>query len=511
MDVLDVIIDGNQALPTAMLARHLAGLADQTATAERIETARTAILTEYRRAGFPFLSVEVFAQPLAAGHRLVFLVQEGRIASVRLDGHIGPAGAQVLRFLNRAVSEGAARASSIERALLLAGDVPGVRVRGVLRALEDGAPGELELVAEVSRQAFGGFITADNRGFERAGPLKFLTVGQANSFTSLGERTEASFYTSAGREAMFGQASTEFFLGGSGLRVRLYAGAGYTRPSGLLSTIGYDAFTRIAGGGATYPIIRARGANLFATAQFDIYDSVVETGTITAVRALRIGADGQYLDSFLPLGGMAANAGNIRLHQGITAFGASQNDRAAIPARQGSNFGFTKITGEYQRTHPILTHRNMRFTLQGTVAGQWSRDVLPASEKFFLGGTRLGRGFYAGQVSGDTAYGFTAEIQMDVLNLPSFTAQRITGRATELRPAVQFYMFYDQGRTRENLPSDPNRRLESWGGGIRSNINDTVFLEIEAVRRVTRSVDAAGSAVQPLAATAGYMRLMVRF
>jgi hypothetical protein len=72
-------------------------------------------------------------------------------------------------------------------------------------------------------------------------------------------------------------------------------------------------------------------------------------------------------------------------------------------------------------------------------------------------------------------------------------------------------MFYDQGRTRENLPSDPNRRLESWGGGIRSNINDTVFLEIEAVRRVTRSVDAAGSAVQPLAATAGYMRLMVRF
>lgn len=518
VNVVEASVTGNEALPTARLARHLDGLAGRAATAEEIEAARIAILTDYRNAGFPFLSVMASAQRVAGGNRLIFTVQEGRIARVRLDGNIGPAGVQVLRFLNGAVTDGAATAARLERALLLAGDVPGVTVRGVLRPLEGGAPGELELVAEVSRRPFSGFITGDNRGFQRAGPVQFLVVGQANSFTSFGERTEASFYTSAQAEAVFGQASTEFFLGGSGLRVRLYAGAGYTQPSGTLATIGYNAFTTIAGGAVAYPIIRARSANLFATAQFDMYDNTVETGTTQVlrtskdyVRALRGGFDGQYLDSFLPFGGLAVNAGNIRLHQGITTFGATQNGRTPPPSRQGSDFGFTKITGEYQRTQPLFTYRNMMFSLQGTIAGQYSNDILPVSEKFFLGGTRLGRGFYAGQVSGDSAYGFTAEAQVDLLNLPSFMITPSSSRGAELRPSVQLYMFYDTGRTYENLPSDPNRRIESWGGGIRTNVNNTVFLDLEGVSRVTRSVDAAGSTVSPLAATAGYFRLMTRF
>ena len=518
VNVVEASVTGNEALPGSLFARHVDGLVRQAASAEQIEAARTAILTEYRNAGYPFLSVVVSAQPVAGGSRLVFTVQEGRIARVRLDGDIGPAGTQVLRFLNGAVAEGPATASRIERALLLAGDVPGITVRGVLRPLEGGGPGELELVAEVSRQAFSGFITGDNRGFRRAGPVQFLLVGQANSFTSFGERTEATFYTSANAEAVFGQASTEFFIGGSGFRVRLYAGAGYTQPSGALAAIGYNAFTRIFGGAMTYPIIRSRSANLFAALQFDLYDNAVETGTTQVVRTskdfvrvLRGGFDGQYLDSLLPLAGPATNAGSIRLHQGISTFGASQNGRTPPPSRLGSDFGFTKLTGEYQRTQPIFGYRNMLFSLQGTIAGQWSNDVLPVSEKFFLGGARLGRGFYAGQVSGDSAYGFTAEAQLDFLSLPSFTMSPGNGRAMELRPNVQLYMFYDTGRTYENLPSDPNRRIESWGGGIRTNINNAVFLDIEGVSRVTRSVDAAGSAVRPLPATAGYMRLMTRF
>lgn len=518
VNVAEANVAGNESLPAALLTRHVSGLTGRAASAEEIEAARIAILTEYRNAGYPFLSVVASAQPVAGGNRLIFTVQEGRIARVRLDGNIGPAGVQVLRFLNGAVTEGAATATRLERALLLAGDVPGVTVRGVLRPLEGGAPGELELVAEVSRRPFSGFITGDNRGFQRAGPVQFLVVGQANSFTSFGERTEASFYTSAQAEAVFGQASTEFFLGGSGLRVRLYAGAGYTQPSGTLATIGYNAFTTIAGGAVSYPIIRARSANLFAVAQFDMYDNTVETGTTQVlrtskdyVRVLRGGFDGQYLDSFLPFGGLAVNAGNIRLHQGITTFGATQNGRTPPPSRQGSDFGFTKLTGEYQRTQPLFTYRNMLFSLQGTIAGQYSNDILPVSEKFFLGGTRLGRGFYAGQVSGDSAYGFTAEAQLDLLNLPSFMLTPDGSRAAELRPSVQLYMFYDTGRTYENLPSDPNRRIESWGGGIRTNVNNTVFLDLEGVSRVTRSVDAAGSTVSPLAATAGYFRLMTRF
>ena len=517
--VMDTAITGNDAVSSDRLSRYSAVLVGQNATSEQIEAARVGILTEYRNSGFPFVSVVSSAQAVPGGSRVVFTVQEGRVARVRLDGDIGPAGTQVLRFLNGAVTEGPATSARLERALLLAGDVPGVTVRGVLRPLEGGGPGDLELVAEVSRQPFSGLITGDNRGFRRAGPVQFLAIGQANSFTSLGERTEATFYTSGSAEAVFGQASTEFFVGASGLRVRLYAGAGYTQPSGALAAIGYNAFTRVLGGSATYPIVRSRSANLFGTVQFDLYDSTIETGTSQVirtskdyVRAVRGGFDGQYLDTFLPFAGAATTAGTIRLHQGITTLGATQNGRSPPPSRQGSDFGFTKLTGELQRTQPLFLWRDMLVSLQGTIGGQYSRDVLPASEKYFLGGTRLGRGYFAGQVSGDSAYGFTAEVQLDFLRLPAFTMSPGNGRSVELRPSAQLYMFYDVGRSYENLPSDPNRRLESWGGGVRTNLNNRFYLDVEGVSRIVRQVDAAsGPNVRPLAATAGFVRIMTRF
>jgi hemolysin activation/secretion protein len=517
--VQGVTISGNEALPAARLEPHFAGLANRMVSQAEIEAARIAVLTAYRAAGFPFISVVVTGEPAADGFALRFAVREGRIARVRLSGDIGPAGVQVLRFLEGAVSEGAAAIGRIERALLLAGDVPGVTVRGVLRPLEGGMAGELELVADVSRRAFSGLATVDNRGFRLTGPVQFLGLAQANSFTSLGERTEAAFFASALGESLFGQATTEFFVGSSGLRVRLYAGVGRTTPSGQLSAIGYAGATTTAGLAVSYPIIRSRAANLMVGAQFDLFDNSVDTGTSQTVRAshdtlrvLRVGFDGNARDTLLGFAPAAATtSGMVRIHQGIQALGATRGGSLPGPSRRGSDFGFTKITGELQRTQPLFAlGENAIFSLQATLAGQWSNDVLPAAEKYFLGGSRLGRGFYAGQVSGDRAVALAIEAQLD-LRLPSFTLEFTPGAPTEIRHSAQLYAFYDAGRTFENLTTDPDRRVESFGGGIRTVFNETFHLDVEAVHRITRRVDAGGTSVPALAATAGFVRAMVRF
>ena len=327
-----------------------------------------------------------------------------------------------------------------------------------------------------------------------------------------------TFFTSAQAEALFGQVSNEFCVGASGLRVRLYAGSGRNNPSGTLSSIGYAGLTRTAGAAVSYPIIRSRSANLIAGAQFDLYDSTIDTGTTQAVRtsrdyirAFRVGLDGQYLDSFLPLAAAATSTASIRLHQGISALGASRSGTSPPPARQGSDFGFTKLTGEVQRLQPIYRIRpDMVINLQGTLAGQWSDSVLPSSEKFFLGGNRLGRGFYGGQVSGDRALVASVEAQLDV-DLSNVSLTPLGGQSMQLRPAAQFYSFYDAGRTYENLRTDPNRRVESYGIGVRTSFNDTVFIDLEGVRRITRQVDAGGASVRPLPADAGYIRVLTRF
>jgi len=518
--VRSVAVSGNAALPAPRLETLVAGLANRQASQAEIEAARVAVLTDYRNAGFPFVSVVVTGSRAEGGFDLRFAVTEGRIAQVRLSGDIGPAGVQVLRFLQRAVTEGATSVGLIERALLLAGDVPGVTVRGVLRPLQGGEAGELELVADVSRRPFSGLLTLDNRGFRLTGPVQFLALAQANSFTALGERTEAAFFTSAEGEALFGQASTEFFLGGSGLRVRLYAGAGRTTPSGQLAEIGYAGFTTTAGIALSYPLLRSRAANLTAGAQFDFFDNRVDTGTTHAVvrashdtlRVLRAGFDGNARDTLLGFAPAAAtNLGFVRLHQGLRALGATRPESLPGPSRRGSDFGFTKISGEIQRTQPLLAlSEDAVFSLQATLAGQWTDNVLPAAEKFFLGGQRIGRGFYNGQVSGDRAVALALEAQLD-LRLPEFTLEFRPGAPTEIRPTAQLYLFYDWGRTFENLTTDPDRRVESFGGGVRTVFNDTLHVDVEAVHRITRRVDAGGASVPPLAATAGFVRAMVRF
>jgi hemolysin activation/secretion protein len=97
--VATVEVHGSTAYPAGHFAGLLAPLTGNVAQA-RIEEVRAAILSAYRADGYLFTAVTV---SLESGNRLVFSVTEGRIVEVKLDGDIGPAGVQVLRFLNHLV------------------------------------------------------------------------------------------------------------------------------------------------------------------------------------------------------------------------------------------------------------------------------------------------------------------------------------------------------------------------------------------------------------------------
>ncbi|WP_418910415.1 ShlB/FhaC/HecB family hemolysin secretion/activation protein, partial [Acidithiobacillus ferriphilus] len=47
--------------------------------------------------------------------------------------------------------------------------------------------------------------------------------------------------------------------------------------------------------------------------------------------------------------------------------------------------------------------RNASVALEGTFGGQYSPDILPSSETFYLGGNHIAQGYYSGQVTGDDA------------------------------------------------------------------------------------------------------------
>jgi hemolysin activation/secretion protein len=367
----------------------------------------------------------------------------------------------------------------------------------------------LQLVVQLERRPVSGFFSLDNRGYELTGAWQGLLVGQLNAFTSLGERTELALLQTDGNGQSFVQITQEYFIGGSGLRLRAYAGGGRAAPGSALAAIGYAGRTTTAGVALAYPVIRSRPLNLNLAAHLDAFESMLEAREAPgeprtrqsrdAVRALRLGVDGAFQDAWLGFAPAAATStALVRASRGLQTLGATDGE-SGLTARFGSDFGFTKVVGEVSRLQPLFVPaEGWLVSAFGVAAGQWSDDVLPPAERFYLGGNRLGRGFYAGQITGDKALGFTLEAQAaTVIEVAS------------VRIGTQFYVFRDGGRAWDNGPAGLERTLESWGGGVRLQFDERVQVDLEAVRRLTRQPDGAGAA--PLSENAIYGRLLVRF
>ena len=508
--VRDVVVVGATAFPEARIETLLAGLTGPAVPVRRIEAARNAVLLLYRNHGYLLTNVNARLDPSGT---LRFVVVEGHIVDVKLDGDIGPAGVQVLRFLRHLTEEPVLDNASLERWLLLAQEIPGVTVKAVLRPSPDD-PGSLTLVAQVSRQAVSGLLAVDNRASRLTGTQEGLAVIDLNSFTQFGERTEFSLYHTNGNTQNFGQWTENFFVGGSGLQVRLFAGVGKATPSDYLRAIDYEGFTNTLGIAALYPVIRSRQQSLDVSIDIDAIESEIKALNGTDAAVTRISRDSlrvgrllaQYAISDVLLGGarQANNVASLRLSQGLPFLGGTSDDNP-LPGRLGEQVGFTSISFELSRTQSLFAPWNgATLSLKGELLGQASPDVLPPAEQFFLGGTDFDRGYYAGEVTGDQALAETAELDLDTSVLHGAFGHPVN-------VGSEYYVFYDRGNVWQNKATTPNALLSSEGIGARVTLTRFLELDIEGDIRNTRLPSGSPGAVKPLKADAAFWRILARF
>jgi hemolysin activation/secretion protein len=514
VNVTSVSVEGVTAFPLADIERYTAGLIGAVAL-PKIDAAREAIVQHYRSAGYVLSTASA---NLDQAGRLRFIVTEGHIASVKLDGDIGPAGTQVLRFLNRLTEVRPIDAATLERYLLLAQDVPGVSLRAVLEPSTD-EPGALNLIAQVSRKPVDGVLSFDNRAFDQTGPVEALGVLDFNSFTSLGEQTEFSYYHTFPNSQNFYQLSEQFFLGGSGLKLKLYAGEGLAVPEGGgasgLQVLNYHGDTQVLGGALSYPLIRARQQTLNVSLALDALDSTVddnfsETGgyglaSFDSLRVVRLGADYAMSDLWAGSSRPAVNAVTLRLSRGLHWLGASENNAPDAP-RQNEVTNFTKLNWQLSRTQTLFTPwSGASVALMGLTAGQWTDQILPPAEQFYLGGAVFTRGYYSGQVAGDKALVATVELQLN-------TGTDLTMWGLSANVSTQFYLFYDWGEVWQNQSTDFATHVASVGGGVRAQVTRYVEVDLEALARLNRfPTGTSGTNVTALNGIGLYWRLVGRF
>ena len=514
VNVTTVAVDGVTAFPLSAITHFTAGLTGPAVPLTKIDAAREAILQYYRSSGYVLCTVSANLDTSGA---LRIVVTEGHIASVKLDGDIGPAGVQVLRFLKRLTQVTPIDSATLERYLLLAQDVPGVTLRAVLQPSTD-QPGALTLIAQVSRKPVSGLVTFDNRAFDETGPIEGLGVVDFNSFTDLGEKTELTYYHTFPNSQNFGQLSEEFFLGSSGLKLKLYAGEGNAIPSGGgtsgLAADNYHGFTDVFGGALSYPVIRSRQQTLNVFVSLDALESSVRTGSSSStlsetsfdsLRVVRFGEDYAMSDLWLGTDRAATNSLTFRVSQGLRLLGAETDGTAGNAARQNEQSDFTKVNFQAIRTQtlfPIGTSSSV--ALMELLAGQWSGDILPPAEQFYLGGSQYTRGYYSGQIPGDKGLAWTTELQFN-------TGTDLSMWGLSANVSTQFYLFYDWGEVWQNQPSDFATHVASAGGGVRMLVTQNYEVDFEALDRMNRYPTGSGTGISAENAIGLYWRVVAHF
>lgn len=434
-------LSGNSLLSDEQLAPALAAFVGQETDFAGLRRAADAVAAAYRQAGW-LVRVLLPEQDVSAG--VVHLqVVEARYAGLRFEG---PAPQRISRealaaYVQQQQREGEPlNADLLDRALLLADDLPGVGVAGTLAPGQ--AEGETTLVLQTSDEPLVyGDVGLDNTGPRATGSTRVTATLNLNSPLGRGDFASLSLMHSRGSD--YGRLSASMPVGKNGLRLGISAssmryrviagpGAATTAPiQGSSSSIGLD-WSR--------PLLRERLQNLSLSGSVERKRFTTQDTQLRSDYAsdnVRLALSGNRFDT---LGGGGANSASLGLQWGHLS-------RMRMHTLKGSiRPGFHKLDYALSRQQNITEAHSLYVSLQGQHASQ----VLDSSEKFYIGGAQTVRAYPTSELGGERGQLLTGEWRW------------------RARPDWQLSAFVDLGRV-VSLPatsSDQKLTLQLHGHGV---------------------------------------------
>ena len=406
-------IGGDSPVPAATLQALLQREAGKELTLGELGGLAARLTAHLRQQGF--LVAFAYLPPQQVDDGIVaFSIIPGRYDRIVLRGnaHVNDA---FLRSLFHAVREGEIiRRDPLERALLLAGDFPGLTVRTTL------APGRRQgtadlIIETVDAKPVTGAANIDNWGSRYTGNVRYGAQVSYNNLSGFGDVLSLIGLTSFNGLNNY-DISYGVPLGRDGLRATL-------RQSQVNYSLG-DAFVDLDATGKanttsialSYPLVRRRAFTLSANLGFDhkrLTDDIASADSHIPRRdsLWNIGVSGSFNDRW---GGGGSNAFSLvysRGNIGIDDEAAAASDESA--AQTAGAFG--KLLFTYQRQQVL--RKNLQLLLN--FAGQLADKNLDTAEKFFLGGPGGVRAYPQGEATGDQGYRLSGELRLLVPGLSS--------------------------------------------------------------------------------------------
>jgi hemolysin activation/secretion protein len=373
-----------------------------------------------------------------------------------------------------------------QRYLLLASDIPGVRVRAAIRPSSNPERGAVDIDVSVTRDAYSVIGNAQNMGSRSVGRWGGLLRGEARSFTPFGEDTTlVAFHTLESNEQWVIQLQEAARIGGDGLIARASAVYGETRPGDTLKPLGLKSTSEVGNLELAYPLIRRRRLDINIAGGLDVVDQTTDlagAGRLAEdkVRVLyaRLDGDSRVYGFDRPWGLNWA----VTARKGLSGLGAS---RAGDPLL---THGFAVPDAWLVRGQGgVETQVYGPVSASLRAQAQYADKPLMPYEQISLGDLSVGRGYDPAAVLGDTG----ASASLDV---------RYAAFQVYPRVLASPFVFYDQGVVHNNDAGttglSSSRTLRSFGAGITLRLANRANLEFTYARPID-AISAGGARPAP--------------
>jgi hemolysin activation/secretion protein len=369
----------------------------------------------YGEAGYPLVRIVLPPQSLIDHGQLRFVVVDGFIESIDVDRVPAIAQDAVAKRTAGLVGRRHLKLVEIERSLLIAGDVPGLKLRSTLA--RGSREGGVRLLLEGGHDLVTGSIGIDNRLSSTLGTWQLRGAVALNNALGVGEQIYGTAGSAANLKSVANGTSPLTIYGG-GVIVPIGVDGvtinpEYTRSTtSPIQTLGVPAslgtFERFALR-LRAPISLTRKASLYANFSLEEIDQQIAAPDFGVTlnhdhyRVVRAGAD---YTTTLPWGtGMQAGA---LMSAGLGGRSEFEVAASGIPlSRLGASPGFAKLSGNVRFSQPLPA--NFRLDLNGAGQLTGGKPML-RPEQIGLDGSDAVSAFASGSLSADQGMMLRGEV-----------------------------------------------------------------------------------------------------
>jgi len=397
---------GNTLISSEELSQALASLLNQPIDFSRLQSSAVVVADLYRDKGWVVQTL-VPAQDISDGEVTVEII-EAVFGQSRVTGTPGThvATEVVMSIFERQQQSGQfLNMNAVDRALLLADDLPGITVSGNLAPGQQSAQTDLFLTLS-DEPLLAGTASIDNTGAVSTGANRANLALSVNSPMGRGDYLSVSAMNAQGTN--YSRTAYSVPLGSDGWRMGINAShLGYVLISEAYSRLDAKGSSTTKGLELSYPLVRSRSFNLSTSLTADKKEYFNVSGGSTTSEYTNIPLTWSLNASgFDGLGGGGANAFSLFVTDGRINLDGSPTEATDASTSKTAG-GYSKVRYAMSRQQQIDAGTSLYVALNG----QWANKNLDSSEKFYLGGSSGVRAYPSSEGGGTLGHMLNVELR----------------------------------------------------------------------------------------------------